>query len=404
MPSDTDYICKNINLNGHIAPYIKSIVSKLRHYGFETYIVGGAVRDLLINRVPKDYDISTSATPGEIRETFGKRRTKIIGKRFKIVHIFEGRSIVEVSTFRKDPSKTNKETNATAHHSVITNDNEYGSSYEDAWRRDFTVNAIFYDTASHEVIDYTSMGLDDLHKKIVRTIGDPYQRFSEDPVRVLRALKLVGQYDFSLESETEKALFSLQEKIILSSISRLSLELEKILKKPFSYKILKTFFDYGFLSYYIPPLHRHFCKDEGRIAMELLNIECNKLRRKNSYEYISLPMAILAAPAVSYHYTETPNNFIYEYEHEDKKNIRKIVRSLFLPLIFPKFIVHEAADAIFMQSRIFNDKILHHVKKQRYHRNMYTACKLALIINEYSFNNEQVSDFCDKILEDYGRT
>jgi poly(A) polymerase len=248
------------------------------------------------------------------------------------------------------------------------------------------------------------MGLDDLHKKIVRTIGDPYKRFSEDPVRILRALKLVGQYEFSLESETEKALISLQEKIILSSVSRLSLELEKILKKPFSYKILKTFFDYGFLSYYIPPLHRHFGKDEGQIAMKLLNIECNKLRRKNSYEYISLPMALLAAPAVSYHYTGMPDNFTYKYEHEDKKNIRKIVRSLFLPLVFPKFIIHEAADAIFMQSRIFNDEIRNWAKKQKHHRrNMYIACKLALIINEYSFNDEQIFDFCNEILKDYIR-
>ncbi len=403
MLSDTDYILKKINLNAHIDPHIKGLVSKLRHHGFETYIVGGAVRDLLINRVPKDYDISTAATPEEIREIFGKRRTKIIGKRFRIVHVFEGRNVVEISTFRKDPSKTNKETIESSGHSIITDDNEYGSSYEDAWRRDFTVNAIFYDPASHEVIDYTSMGLDDLDKKIVRTIGDPYQRFSEDPVRVLRALKLVGQYDFSLEYKTEEALLTLQEKITLSSVSRLSLELEKILKKPFSYKIFKTFFNYGFLSYYIPPLHRHFGKDEGRIGMELLNIECNKLRQKNSYECVSLPIALIAAPAVSYHYTGTPDSFIYEHEHADKKNIRKIIRSLFLPLTFPKFIIHEVADAIFMQSRIFSAAIENQAKRHRHHRNMYTACKLALIINEYSVKDEQVSDFCDKILEDYTR-
>lgn len=403
MPSDTNYICKNINLNDHIAPYIKGIVSRLGQHGFETYIVGGAVRDLLINRIPKDYDISTSATPKEIREIFGKRRTRIIGKRFRIVHVFEGRHVVEVSTFRKDPSKANKETNGSTQAAIVTDDNEYGSSYEDAWRRDFTVNAIFYDTTSHEVMDYTSMGLDDLHKKIVRTIGDPYQRFSEDPVRVLRALKLVGQYDFLLESETEKALFSLQENIMLSSVSRLSLELEKILKKPFAYKIFKTFFDYGFLSYYIPPLHRHLGKAEGRVGMELLNIECNKLRQKNSYEYISLPMALLTVPAVSCHYTGTPNSFTYEYEHEDKKDIRKIVRSLFLPLTFPKFVIYEAAEAIFLQSRIFNEERRHRTKKQRHHSNMYTACKLALIINDYSFKDEQVSDFCGKVLEDYIR-
>lgn len=399
MPSDSDYIWKIIDLNDRISNSVKSVISKLKQHGFETYIVGGAVRDLLIDRTPKDYDIVTAATPGEIREIFGKRRAKIIGKRFKIVHLFSGNNVVEISTFRKMPNEANTD----SPYPMITDDNEYGSPYEDARRRDFTINAIFYDTDSSKIIDFTSMGLVDLENKTVRTIGDPFLRFSEDPVRVLRALKLVGQYEFTLESETEKALLSLQEKIMLSSNARLSLELEKILKKSYSYKILKTFFEYGFLAYYIPALHRYFEVKEGLIGLKLLEMENSKLELRNSYEYISLPIALLSLPAIACNYTGASDDFCFEYDHAEKKNIRKIIRSLFLPLIFPKFVIYEAAEAIFMQSRIFNSERRHRLKRQRFHRNVYIACKLALVINDYSLRNRQVTEFCERILKAYMR-
>ena len=123
------------------------IVKTLQDAGFETYVVGGAVRDLLLNRTPKDFDISTAATPEEIRGVFGRRRARIIGKRFRLVHLYADNDIYEISTFRAPPSTRNSQDN------LITSDNVYGTAEDDVWRRDFTMNALFYDPSKGEVLD-----------------------------------------------------------------------------------------------------------------------------------------------------------------------------------------------------------------------------------------------------------
>ena len=224
------------------------IVKTLQDAGFETYVVGGAVRDLLLNRTPKDFDISTAATPEEIRGVFGRRRARIIGKRFRLVHLYADNDIYEISTFRAPPSTRNSQDN------LITSDNVYGSAEDDVWRRDFTMNALFYDPSKGEVLDLTGMGLDDIKNSIVRAIGDPKLRFEEDPVRLLRALKMVAQFDFTLENATENALFASLPLLTLASGSRLTLELEKILKSSFCDRHFEVFHDYGLLPYFLPEL------------------------------------------------------------------------------------------------------------------------------------------------------
>ena len=182
-----------------IEKYVTDIVAALQNAGYEAYIVGGAVRDFLLDRQPKDYDISTSATPEEVKKVFKKQRCMIIGRRFRLVHLYHGKEILEISTFRKKP-----EHNAPAPEKMNFRDNEFGTVQEDAQRRDFTVNALFYDPVNDRIYDYTGHGLDDIRDGIVRIIGDPVTRLEEDPVRILRALKLVGQYGFRMEPETEK--------------------------------------------------------------------------------------------------------------------------------------------------------------------------------------------------------
>ena len=194
---------------------VYNVVAALQDAGYETYIVGGAIRDLLLNRIPKDYDISTAATPEQVRDVFGKRRARIIGRRFQLVHVRAGKELFEVSTFRRAPAEKKHEPLTPGARKIaaleeaenmIFNDNDFGSSEEDAWRRDFTVNALFYDPVADELIDYTGSGIADIESGLVRAIGDPKLRFEEDPVRMLRALKLVGQYGFKLERKTEDAL------------------------------------------------------------------------------------------------------------------------------------------------------------------------------------------------------
>ena len=190
---------------------IKNIVRQLQNAGYETYIVGGAVRDLLLGRPPKDYDISTAATPQEIRNVFGRRAARIIGKRFRLVHLMCDGDIIEISTFRRRPASTGAVPDKLSARGFVPDkmlfeDNDFGTSKEDAFRRDFTVNALFYDPVADKLIDYTGMGLADIQDQVVRIIGDGHERFEEDPVRLLRALKLVGQYGFKLAPETRASI------------------------------------------------------------------------------------------------------------------------------------------------------------------------------------------------------
>ena len=145
-------------------PAICGIVEQLQQAGYEAYIVGGAVRDLLLDRSPKDYDLSTSATPEEIRKVFRDRRTLIIGKRFQLVHLFLHGDIIEISTFRKRPQPQQElhKPGREVPENLIVRDNEFGTAQEDAWRRDFTVNALFYDPVADQILDYTGMGLEDI--------------------------------------------------------------------------------------------------------------------------------------------------------------------------------------------------------------------------------------------------
>ena len=176
-----------------IDPDADRVVRKLTRAGYKAYLVGGCVRDLLVNRTPKDFDVATSATPNEIKATF--RNSRIIGRRFRLAHVFFGSKIIEVSTFRANPRDEDD------HDLLIRRDNVFGSETEDARRRDFTINGLFYDVEREEVIDHVG-GLADLEAKLLHTIGDPDIRFQEDPVRMLRAIKFAARLGFGFEPGT----------------------------------------------------------------------------------------------------------------------------------------------------------------------------------------------------------
>ena len=179
----------------------------LQHRGHAAYIVGGAVRDLLLGREPKDFDIATDARPEEVRAIF--RRSRIIGRRFRLVQVMCGNEIVEVSTFRGSAADAD-EAQATDEHGRILRDNVFGTREEDARRRDFTINAMFYDPVRAEVIDYHG-GVADLRARKLRTIGEPAQRYREDPVRMLRAARLAAACGLEIEPRTRKPIRALAE-------------------------------------------------------------------------------------------------------------------------------------------------------------------------------------------------
>lgn len=264
------------------APHITDIIRRLQKAGYEAYVAGGAVRDFLLERAPKDYDVSCSATPAQIRKVFRNRRCFTIGRRFRLVHLYCGDDIVEISTFRKQPRPEEAEArpeeagNAPEH--MIFQDNEFGTAKDDAYRRDFTVNALFYNPVDDRLIDHTGYGVSDIRDRQVRCIGDPALRFEEDPVRMLRALKLVGQYGFTLEHATAEALKRSMPLIEHASPARLTLELEKILKNPYGERILRVFREYGFLRYFLPFLDSSFDTPQGVYLMRLLEKRNERLR------------------------------------------------------------------------------------------------------------------------------
>jgi len=287
-------------LQNRIDPFITSVIERFQTAGFEAYVVGGAVRDFLLDRTPKDYDISTSATPEQVRKLFRDRRCIIIGRRFRLVHLYHGNDIVEISTFRRPPSDEQhipeRLTNAPEH--MIFQDNEFGTAEDDAHRRDFTVNALFYDPVHDLILDYTGSGEADIKAGLVRSIGDPALRFEEDPVRILRALKLVGQYGFRLEERTGQALMRCMPLIVHASISRLSLELEKILKNPYGDSILQVFRKYGFLKYYLPALDARFDTPAAQYMMSLLAKRNERVREGKYRASMSLVLALFTLPFV----------------------------------------------------------------------------------------------------------
>ena len=171
-------------------------IQVLEENGFEAYLVGGAVRDLLFGIKPKDFDVVTNATPDQIHHLF--RRSRLIGRRFKLVHVIYGREVIEFSTYRSQQKEILQ-----ADGSIVKDDNHYGTIEEDAVRRDFTINAMFYSPSNHKLVDFHD-GLDDLNRGIIRIIGNAEQRYQEDPIRILRAFRVCAKLNMAL-NETSRA-------------------------------------------------------------------------------------------------------------------------------------------------------------------------------------------------------
>lgn len=208
-----------------VDPDALDVVHRLSQAGFQALLVGGCVRDLLLGARPKDFDVATSATPEEVRRLF--RRSRLVGRRFRIAHVRYGRHVIEVSTFRRSHGDDESE----GHHSdegMIIRDNVYGTLEEDAFRRDFTVNALYYDPETEEILDYVG-GIADLDRKHLRFIGQAEVRLREDPVRVLRAVRFQSKLNFHLDQSITAKLDATALRLSAIPAARLFDELVKLL-------------------------------------------------------------------------------------------------------------------------------------------------------------------------------
>ena len=232
-----------------------NVMYELTRAGYQAYLVGGAVRDLLLGLSPKDFDVATDATPEQVKHHF--KRARIVGRRFRIVHVRFGREIIEVTTFRgshdqTDNSKINRKDKTQVNdHGMLLRDNVFGSLHDDAMRRDFTINSLYYSIEGFTVLDYTN-GMQDLADKKIRIIGDAAQRYVEDPVRMLRAIRFQAKFDFSLESATAKSIARLAPLLKQISAPRLFDEVLKLFLSGKGKKTFQLMEEYGLFSPLFP--------------------------------------------------------------------------------------------------------------------------------------------------------
>lgn len=281
-----------------IDPDALKILYRLRSSGHKGYLVGGSVRDLLLGRVPKDFDVGTDATPQAMRRMF--RNCRLIGRRFRLAHIlFAEGKVIEVATFRRRPEPLDPG----APELLMTSDNTFGTAREDALRRDFTINGLFYDIADFSVIDYVG-GLEDLEAGLVRTIGDPDVRFREDPVRMLRAVEFASRLGFAITPDAYEAILEHRKEIAKSASPRVTEELGQSLGGGHALPTFLMLRELGLLDVILPELAEVLRENDpehphgtGHLFWSLLEVLDVERRRGRAFEDAVL-FALLFLPVV----------------------------------------------------------------------------------------------------------
>lgn len=270
------------------------IIEKLKAAGHKAYLVGGGVRDLLLNVRPKDFDVSTSAKPEEIRHLF--RSAILIGRRFRLAHVRFGKKIIEVSTFRSGDIESSE---------LIVRDNEWGSEEEDVLRRDFTINGLFYDPQNQVVIDYVD-GYPDVEKRILRTIGQAEVRFNQDPVRMIRLIKFSARFGLEIAPPTFEALLSCRMGIVKSSSARVFEELLRMLESGASKPFFHLLQQYGLLPALLPELAHFLESKTDMLTLQLLGEVDTEIQKGMSPSPDrALLLAVLIFPLVHEYLSES---------------------------------------------------------------------------------------------------
>ena len=303
---------KNISRNA------LKVLYRLLNAGFQAYIVGGSVRDLLLKKKPKDFDVATNATPKEIKGLFSNART--IGRRFRIVHIRFGREIIEVTTFRGEHSPTGEILNKDADREIrdldsahsekgmILRDNVYGNIDEDARRRDFTINALYYTTEGFHLLDF-NQGLEDLQSKQIRMIGDPAERYKEDPVRMLRAIRFSAKLGFTIEQKTKKPIDDLSYLLDSVSSARLFDETLKLMIGGYAVRTFAMLQDYQLGTYLFSPTLEALSETDNSSA-KLVELALQNTDQRLAEDKSVTPSFLFAAllwPVFKLHLAESKN-------------------------------------------------------------------------------------------------
>jgi poly(A) polymerase len=245
-----------------IDPDAAKVVRRLERSGFQAYLVGGCVRDLLLGGKPKDFDVATSARPEDVRALF--RNCRIIGRRFRLAHILFGGKVIEVATFRRNPAMEppEEEGGEPLEDVFIRSDNVFGDAHEDALRRDFTINALFYDIDRKQVLDWCG-GMPDIQRRTIHTIGDPMVRFREDPIRILRAVKFAARLDLGITPDVYDAMVATREDLAKSARPRVFEEILRLLRGRAAHRSMWLLWETGVLSVLLPEIAAFLDDEEG---------------------------------------------------------------------------------------------------------------------------------------------
>jgi poly(A) polymerase len=324
------------------------VLYRLNSAGYSAYLVGGCVRDILLEKKPKDYDIATNALPEEVRKLF--RNCRLIGKRFRLAHIVFGKEIIEVATFRTS-HKDGEEKHGHTHQGMIIRDNMYGSIEDDVWRRDFTVNALYYNIADFSVVDYTN-GMPDLRAKLLRIIGDPEQRFHEDPVRLLRAVRFMGKLDLNISPETEKSLYELSHLLENVSPARLFQEVLKFFQEGATLATFKLFQKYRLFAQLFPQTAASLVShpESEKLLEEALQNTDSRLQAGKTVSPAFLFAVFLWQPVVNAVKHEIDNGMPANVAYE--KVLRALLRKQTESLTIPRTLLISIQDICFLQHRL----------------------------------------------------
>ncbi|KOO05043.1 polynucleotide adenylyltransferase PcnB [Vibrio nereis] len=245
------------------------VLYRLHGAGFDAYLVGGGVRDLLLSQHPKDFDIATNATPEQIRQLF--KNCRLIGRRFRLAHIMFGRDIIEVATFRGHHQEPSKNVSQQSKEGMLLRDNVYGTIDEDAERRDFTINAMYYSIADYSIHDYAG-GIEDLEDKLVRLIGDPETRYREDPVRMLRAIRFAVKLDFDIEEDTAAPIEYMAPLLRDIPPARLYEESLKMLQSGHGLETYHLMREYNLFQQLFPTIAEYFTEEYTSNTEQMLDL------------------------------------------------------------------------------------------------------------------------------------
>ena len=326
------------------------VLYRLKETGFEAYLVGGCVRDLLLGREPKDFDVVTNASPDEVKQVF--RNCRLIGRRFRLAHVNYGREMIEVATFR---GSSNEESESQKVHEDgrLLRDNVYGTIEEDVWRRDFTVNALYYNIRDFSIVDYTG-GMQDLNKGVLKLIGDPAVRYREDPVRMLRAVRFSVKLGFTLHTESEVPIHELAELLKSINSARLYEETLKLFISGYALQTFELLRHYGLFALIFPETERSLATEDHDfprlfLAKALENSDKRIAEGKSITPYFLLSAFLWeSVQALGVEKSQAGENSYYAFQNAANEVLSKQVKIIAMP----KRVTQSMREVWLMQSQL----------------------------------------------------